>query len=97
MNQADITRCVPSQPTGERLKKVNFLGSKDMSKPLRRRLQLQAATEIVMEPFHGKVLNHHHFMALFKELLESNTDETFGVYFRGSQRTHRPLHQIAIQ
>ena len=54
-------------------------------------------------PFDDNVLNYHHFMALFKEVVESKVEDPRGrltrllKYTRGSQRTHRLLHPIPIQ
>ena len=77
-NQANVTRWAPIKPTGERYKKVNVLDSEDVSETLCKLLKLQAAPEVDMEPFDGNVLNYHHFIALFKETVESKVDDPRG-------------------
>ena len=62
----------------ERHKKVNVLDSEDKSETLRKLFKLQEAPEVDMEPFDGNVLNYHHFMALFKEVVESKVADPRG-------------------
>ena len=81
-NQANVTRWAPSKSTGERYKKVNILNSEDVSETLCKLLKLQAAPEVDMELFDGNVLNYHHFMALFKEDVESKLEDPRGRLIR---------------
>ena len=60
----------PSKATGERYKKVNVLNSKDVLETLCKLLKFQAAPKVDMKPLDGNVLNYHHFMALFKDIVE---------------------------
>ena len=73
-NQANVTTWAPSKPTEERHKKVNVLDSEDIAETLGKLLKLQGAPEVDMEPFDGNGLNHHHFMAQFKEVVESKIE-----------------------
>ena len=66
----------------ERHKKVNVLDSEDISETLCKLLKLQAAPEVDMEPFDGNVLNYHHLMALFKEIVESKVEDSTGRLIR---------------
>ena len=61
---------MPNKP-GERYKNVNVLDSEDGSETLCKVLKLQAAPEVDMEPFDDNMLNYYHFMALFKDVVES--------------------------
>ena len=81
-NQANVTRWAPSKSTVERYKKVNVLNSEDVSETLCKLLKLQAAPEVDMELFDGNVLNYHHFMALFKEDVESKLEDPRGRLIR---------------
>ena len=81
-NQANVTRWAPSKPTGERHKKVNVLDSEDISETMCMLLKLQEAPEVDMEPFDGSVLNYHHFMTLFKEVVESKVEDPRGRLIR---------------
>ena len=81
-NQSNVTRWAPSKSTGERYKKVNILNSEDVSETLCKLLKLQAAPEVDMELFDGNVLNYHHFMALFKEDVESKLEDPRGRLIR---------------
>ena len=81
-SQANVTRRAPSKPTGERHKKVNVLDSEDISETLCKLFKLQAAPEVDMESFDGNVLNYHHFMALFKEVVESKIEDPRGRLIR---------------
>ena len=45
-------------------------------------LKLQAAPEVDMELFDGNVLNYHHFMALFKEVIEIKVEDPRGRLIR---------------
>ena len=47
----------------------------DVSQMLCQLLKLHAAPEVDMEPFDRNALNYHYFMALFKEVVESNIDD----------------------
>ena len=66
-NQANATRWAP---TRERYKNVNVLDSENVSETLCKLLKLQ----VDMKSFDGNVLNYHHFMALFKEVVESKVE-----------------------
>ena len=81
-NQANVTRWAPSKSTGERYKKVNVLNSEDVSETLCKLLKLQAASEVDIELFDGNVLNYHHFMTLFKEVVESKLEDPRGRLIR---------------
>ena len=81
-NQANVTRWEPSKPTGERYKKVHVLDSEDVSEILCKLLKLQAEPEVDMQPFDGNVLKNHHFMALFKEAVESKVEDPRGRLIR---------------
>ena len=81
-NQAHFTRWVPSKPTGERYKKVNVLDSEDVPETMCKLLKLQASSEVDMEPFDGNVLKYHHFMALFKEVVEGKAEDPRGRLIR---------------
>ena len=75
-NQANVTRWAPSKPSGETYKKVNVLDSEDVSETLYKLLKLEAAPEVdMMEPFDGNTLNYHHFMTMFKEVVESKVQD----------------------
>ena len=77
-NQANVTRWAPSTPTGERYKEVNVLNSEDVSGTLWKLLKLHAAPEVDMEPFDSNALSYHHFMALFKEVVEIKVEDPKG-------------------
>ena len=81
-NQANVTRWEPSKPIGERYKKVHVLDSEDVSEILCKLLKLQTEPEVDMEPFDGSVLKNHHFMALFKEAVESKVEDPRGRLIR---------------
>ena len=63
-------------------KKVKVLDSENMSETLFKLLKLQAAPEADIEPFDGNVLNYHHFVALFKEVVESKVEDPRGRLIR---------------
>ena len=81
-DQADVKRWAPSKTAGERYKKVNALDYEDVSETSCKLLKLQAAPEVDMEPFDGNVLNYHHFIALFKEVVESKLEDPRGRLIR---------------
>ena len=101
-NQANVTKWAPRKPTGERYKRINVLDSENVSETYCELLKLKAAPEVDMEPFDGNVLNYH-FMALFKEVVESKVEDPRGrltrllKYTRGSQRTRQLLRPIPTQ
>ena len=45
-------------------------------------LKLQASSEVDMEPFDDNVLKYHHFMALFKEVVEGKAEDPRGRLIR---------------
>ena len=71
MSQADV----PSNLGGERYKKVNVLDSEHAYETLCKLLKLEAVPEVDMEPYDGNVVKYHHFMTLFKEVIESKVED----------------------
>ena len=78
--QANLTRWAPSKPAGEIYKKVIVLDSEDVSETLCKIMKLQTAPEV--DIFDGNVLNYHHFMALFKEVVEFKVEDSRGRLIR---------------